>query len=208
LIYAYAEMMSERKGKNEEDIRNFGKDILREAGKLNENINDLMLLTDLESKFQLRNERIRASEICRDCTKYLKDAAEEKNIRLTVDVDEGLRFSADRSLISKVLIILVKNGIIYNRPGGQVEVNVSQKNDKIVFSVLDNGIGISFADQSRVFEKFYRVDSSVTYAESGVGIGLFIASRIAGLHNGEIILESAPDIGTSVQLILPKEPAV
>ncbi len=204
LIYAYAEMMSERRGKNEEDIRNFGKDILKEAGKLNENINDLMLLTDLESKFHLRNEKIKASEICRDCLKYLKDAAEEKNIGLSFNADEEIYFSADRSLISKALIILVKNGIIYNRPGGQVEVNVSQKNDKIIFSVMDNGIGISFSDQSRVFEKFYRVDSSVTYAESGVGIGLFIASRIAGIHSGEIVLESAPDIGTSVQFILPK----
>lgn len=114
---------------------------------------------------------------------------------------------------------LIDNGIKYNRPGGTVTVSWStfdtriktqtdrQGVSRLTFSVEDNGIGISEADQSRIFERFYRIDRSRSQEPKGTGLGLAIVKHIALLYNGDVSVRSRLGIGTTIyaSLIIPVE---
>ena len=95
---------------------------------------------------------------------------------------------------------LVQNGIRYNNPGGKVIVRVIKK-DRPVLIVKDDGIGIPASDQERVFERFYRVDKSRSKATRGTGLGLAIVKHIVELHDAKILLDSAPGVGTTIEVV-------
>ena len=95
----------------------------------------------------------------------------------------------------------------YNKPGGEVEVHVENKADGAVLSVRDTGIGIPYAHQSRVFERFYRVDKSHSREIGGTGLGLSIVKHGALLHGARIDLESEVGVGTLITVTFPQQGA-
>ena len=98
---------------------------------------------------------------------------------------------------------LCDNAGKYNKPGGEVEVNVADGPENVVLTVRDTGIGIPRAHQSRVFERFYRVDKSHSKDIGGTGLGLSIVKHGALFHNAEVELWSEPGVGTSVTIAFP-----
>ena len=98
---------------------------------------------------------------------------------------------------------LCDNAIKYNRPGGSVTVTVKQLPSAVRLTVADTGIGIPPADQSRIFERFYRVDKSHSKRVGGTGLGLSIVKHGAMLHNASVSLQSIPERGTSITLEFP-----
>ena len=92
----------------------------------------------------------------------------------------------------------------YNRDGGSVFVKVETEGENAVLTVRDTGIGIPDADQSRVFERFYRVDKSHSKASGGTGLGLSIVKHAVMYHHGKVELRSATGEGTRVRAVLPK----
>ena len=100
-----------------------------------------------------------------------------------------------------MLYNLCDNSIKYNRSGGSVTVRVDRHDSKVRLSVSDTGIGISPAEQSRVFERFYRVDKSHSKQIGGTGLGLSIVKHGAQYHNARIFLNSKPGEGTNVTLL-------
>ena len=93
---------------------------------------------------------------------------------------------------------LCDNAIKYNVPGGNVAVSVWQNGPTTTLSVVDTGIGIPYADQSRVFERFYRVDKSHSKEVGGTGLGLSIVKHAAQYHGAKIELKSDPGKGTAI----------
>ena len=103
-----------------------------------------------------------------------------------------------RGLLYEIVQNLCSNAVKYNVDGGSVDVSVLKKDGHVVLTVADTGIGIPPEDQSRVFERFYRVDKSHSKASGGTGLGLSIVKHAAQYHNADIRLQSTPGKGTTV----------
>src|SRR5207249_8269842 len=97
---------------------------------------------------------------------------------------------ADRDKVRQVLVNLVENAIKYSPDGGRVEIGVESQEENVLFHVRDEGLGIPSDEQSRVFEKFYRVDPHMTRGVGGTGLGLYICYELVGRMGGHSWLES------------------
>ena len=107
-------------------------------------------------------------------------------------------------MLYEMIYNLCDNAIKYNKKDGEVEVTVSRgRNGRAIVAVADTGIGIAKEDQERIFERFYRVDKSHSRETGGTGLGLSIVKHGAKLHNAEIKIESALNVGTEIKLIFP-----
>ena len=111
-----------------------------------------------------------------------------------------------RRLLYEIARNLCENAVKYNVPGGSVTVEVAETDRDVTLLVRDTGIGIPEGDQSRVFERFYRVDKSHSRAIGGTGLGLSIVKHAVAYHHGTLRLESQPGKGTVITVTLPKEP--
>jgi len=119
-------------------------------------------------------------------------------------VHEKMLVTGDAMSLKQALINLVDNAIKYNRPGGTVRLSARAEGSQVVLQVQDSGIGISKADQQRVFDRFYRVDKSRSRSQGGSGLGLAIVKKIVEDHGGTISVESTPGEGSTFRMSLPR----
>lgn len=103
-------------------------------------------------------------------------------------------------MLKELIENLTQNAIRYNNSGGKVDISISQKDERAMLVVKDNGIGIPASEQGWVFERFYRVDKSRSKATGGTGLGLAIVKYIADIHDAKIELDSAPGVGTTISV--------
>ena len=137
--------------------------------------------------------------LLQDIAEYLRDEAEKKQVSISVSGYPVFVLGVGK-ILDEMIYNLCDNAIKYNRPGGSVWIELSMQNKKILLTVRDNGIGIPEEHQSRIFERFYRVDKSHSREIGGTGLGLSIVKHGAIFHNAELLLESTPGEGTSVTI--------
>jgi len=106
-----------------------------------------------------------------------------------------------------LLAILLDNAVKYTPAPGVVEFGLEVRSDKAVISVRDSGIGIAEPDQTKIFERFYRVDKARSREFGGAGIGLTIADWIVRQHHGSIAVQSSIGNGSTFLIELPLQPA-
>lgn len=205
-ISGYAEMMASGMVRDE-DIPRFSERIHREASRMIALIQDIIMLSELESQpadlsLSPELENIDLAEIGEKTVERLLLQARNAYLTLTWE-GEPVRIHGNAALLEELCENLTENAIRYNRPGGFVIVSTGTSGKKVFLRVKDNGIGIPKAEQSRVFERFYRVDKSRSKAKGGTGLGLSIVKHIVLLHQGEIQLESEPGVGTTVTVFFP-----
>lgn len=124
--------------------------------------------------------------------------------KLVVEVSlSPLTVTADADLLNQVWVNLLSNAIKFTPEGGTIEIVGERVGDFAVILVTDSGIGVSPADQVRIFERFYKSDRARTRTTSGSGLGLAIAKTIVEMHRGTISVESEPNRGTTVSVRLP-----
>lgn len=126
----------------------------------------------------------------------------------TIDMDVALPemvVSADEDLLGQVWSNLLHNSIKFTPAGGQVRVEIQQRNGQVICNVIDTGIGIPAEVQEHVFERFYKTDQARERSNSGSGLGLAIAKKIVELHQGTIAIASQPGTGTTVTVSLPAQ---
>ena len=143
---------------------------------------------------------------------YINELVEEiiKETKL-IDLDheistnrnEYVAIYADKKFLKQALRIFVDNSIKYTPKGGAIKLNSYVKKNNLVLEIIDNGIGIPKDDLPYIFNRFYRCDKSRTKESGGSGLGLSIAKWIIGKHNGSIIVESKPKMGTTIMVSLP-----
>jgi len=114
---------------------------------------------------------------------------------------------ADPRLLRDALDIVLENAMNYSPAGGPIRITVRPDKSMLVISVQDNGIGIPPDHLGRIFDRFHRVDSSLTRTVDGLGLGLAICKRIMELHGGAVWAESEPEVGSTFYLALPWLPA-
>ena len=129
--------------------------------------------------------------------------AKTKNVTITCK-GKPCYIKANPSLAEELIYNLCDNAIRYNKDGGSVEVSVSDLSNSVVLSVSDTGIGIEEKYQSRIFERFFRVDKSRSKETGGTGLGLAIVKHITEVHGAQLNIHSTPGVGTTIQITFKK----
>ena len=187
-----------------EDIQSFAGDIYQEAQRLIALVEDIIRLSRLdEGAESLEREPVNLLSVAQDVARRLDSAAQKAGVTLKV-MGLSVEVRGIPSVLDEMVYNLCDNAIKYNHPGGTVNVTVAPADDgSAEVTVEDTGIGIPVEDQSRVFERFYRVDKSHSKEIGGTGLGLSIVKHGASLHGAQIHMDSQVGRGTSVQLLFP-----
>ena len=202
-IIASAELMRNKLVKPEDSER-FLWYIEEEGRRLLELIEDIIELSKLDEGRNLPKENFELSELVKDAAEQLRDSAEERDIRLELELEPCI-IEGVPGLAQEIAANLIENAIKYNIEGGSVNVSLKSENEKAVLKISDTGIGISAEDKDRVFERFYRVDKSHSKKTEGTGLGLSIVKHAAACLNAEVRLESELGKGTEITILFPKK---
>ena len=202
-ISGCAELMKNGMVKPEDTVR-FAGQIYSEAQRLINLVEDIIRLSRLdEGAEDMQRERIDLYALSASVIDSLGNEAKENKI--TVELCGGPAFIwGVRQLVSGMIYNLLDNAIKYNKANGSVKLSVSNEGEFSVVKVSDTGIGIPPEHQSRVFERFYRVDKSHSKEVGGTGLGLSIVKHSAMVHNAKIDLQSTPGKGTSITVRFPR----
>ena len=188
----------------QEDIPHFAGKVYDESQRLITLIGDIIRLSQLdENEVPLEREQVDMLELARDVVDSLQSVAQQNSILLAVHGTHGVVYGV-RRVLHEMVYNLCDNAVKYNRAGGRAWVSVTAEKQTVSVSVRDTGIGIPDAQQSRVFERFYRVDKSHSKAVGGTGLGLSIVKHGAVLHHAEITLHSELEKGTEIILKFPQ----
>ena len=199
-ISGYAELMMNGMVPKEK-IPEFSGRIYHESARLSDLVADIIQLSRMEgNKSDMPFEAVDLNELAQDIVTNLRGAAEKKSIHLELQGNQEF-VRGVRQILYEVLYNVAYNAIKYTSEGGKVEVTVGKKENHPFYRVQDNGIGIPKKEQSRVFERFYRVDKSHSRQTGGTGLGLSIVKHGAALHHADVHLESEPGKGTSIEII-------
>lgn len=202
-IMGSAELMENGLVKSE-DMTRFVGHIRTETGRLVTLIDDIIRLSRLDEGCDMPFEDVDLYEVATDVTMGLVDIAAAKDIEITV-TGGTVRIKSVRGLLTEIIYNLCDNAIKYNKDGGMVEVSISRQENLAVISVKDSGIGIPPEHQTRIFERFYRVDKSRSKESGGTGLGLSIVKHAVQYLNGKIDLQSSPGEGTVIQVSFQEE---
>ena len=184
------------------DVPRFIGHIRTEATRMVALISDIIRLSQLDEGVEMPRENVDLTALAEEVADSLSPAAARRKIALHAEGQPVSVFGV-RRLLYEVLYNLCDNAIKYNVEGGQVDVHVSAEDGMACVEVSDTGIGIPKADQSRIFERFYRVDKSHSKASGGTGLGLSIVKHAVQYHHGKIELQSELCHGTTVRVRLP-----
>jgi PAS domain S-box-containing protein len=167
-------------------------------------INDLATLSRAErGKLDVDVEPINAHDLIEDLAANYKEQATLKKLVIQTDIDPGLELlQSSRLYVREILQNFITNAIKYTEEG-QVTIGARPKSMGVEFFVSDSGIGISKADQERVFDKFFRSEDYRTRANSGTGLGLYVTMKLARLLHAEIELESTLNHGSTFSIYIP-----
>ena len=188
-----------------EDQPRFLSRIHQEADRLVALINDILRLSQLDEGGALPHEQVSVLELAQEAARSLTAQAAAQAVHISVTGTVGTVFGV-RRLLDEIARNLCENAVKYNVPGGSVTVEVAETDRDVALLVRDTGIGIPEGDQSRVFERFYRVDKSHSRAIGGTGLGLSIVKHAVAYHHGTLRLESQLGKGTVITVTLPKKP--
>ena len=201
-ITGFAELMKEGMVPKEK-MQEFSGDIYRESRRLIDLVDDIIQLSRLdEGTANFSKSPVDLYTLSGQVIESLRPVAQKQDITLTLSGQHAVIEGVEQ-LLQEMIYNLCDNAIKYNISGGSVTVSVWQNGQTVTLSVVDTGIGIPYADQSRVFERFYRVDKSHSKASGGTGLGLSIVKHAAMYHGGKVELESQVGSGTEIRVTLP-----
>ena len=187
----------------QEDVPRFVGHIRAEAQRLVTLIGDIIRLSQLDEGDEMPRESVDLLSVAKEAAQDLQGAAEARNVTISVE-GKSVQINGVRRLLYETIYNLCDNAVKYNREGGSVRVQVDEADGKASIRVADTGIGIAPEHQSRIFERFYRVDKSHSKASGGTGLGLSIVKHAVAYHHGEIALESEVGKGTAITVSFPE----
>ncbi|HJC67606.1 MAG TPA: GHKL domain-containing protein [Candidatus Enterocloster excrementigallinarum] len=205
-IQGYAELLESGMIQDEATKADFASRIKKEAVRMTGLINDILMISRLEAKeAEVTFSDVRVSVLLEEIIDSLKPQAAEAQVFVHVDC-QPLMIHANLQQMRELLTNLISNAIKYNRPGGQVWINIRETDGQMVIRVKDNGVGIPSDSLDRIFERFYRVDKGRSRKQGGTGLGLSIVKHIVNFYHGTIHVSSEPDMGSEFTVFLPMFP--
>ena len=179
--------------------------ILEHSRRLARLTEDLLKLSQMDAeRLELEIRPISVSQLIESCYETSQRRSVEKDLDLSLNVPSQLPdVAADHRRIQEVLQNLLDNAIQYTLPGGKIVLSAELRNDEVIFTVADTGIGIPQADQPRIFERFYRVDVARSREAGGTGLGLSIAKHLVEAHGGRLWVDSEVGVGSKFNFSIP-----
>lgn len=203
-IRAMAETIALRGRKDPGAAERFAQKIISEADRLVNLAEDLLDLAKIEAgQRPVRSEWFFLREVAEQVLGQLGHLADAKAIENELEIPADLKAYADKDAVRQILANLLDNAIKYTRPGGLVRITAQQSGEAVAVSVFDTGIGISEEEQTRIFERFYRVDKARSRELGGTGLGLSIVKHLVEAHGGQVLVESLPGKGSTFTFLLP-----
>lgn len=202
-ISGFAEML--RSGDTPKDtVVDFSSSIYDEAQRLITLVSDIIKISELDENSDIfEKQEVDLFALSQNVIKSLRSLADKQDISLNLIGETACVLGATK-IVDEMIYNLCDNAIKYNKQGGMVDIIINTTDTKVELTVRDTGIGIPKSEQTRVFERFYRVDKSHSKQVGGTGLGLAIVKHAAACTGAEISLESRENIGTTVTITFNK----
>lgn len=203
-IKGFVETLLEGAIDDRENNRAFLKIIREHTERLDALVNDLLVLSSLESKeMSLDKNSINLKPQVEEIILGFRSQLNKKGITVNIDLPPSLTIKADKNRIGQVFTNLIDNAIKFNKEKGLIKIYNGELVGKLKIIVEDSGVGIPVKDMPRIFERFYRVDKARSREFGGTGLGLSIVKHIIELHNGSVGVESVEGFGSKFWFTLP-----
>ncbi|MDR2598690.1 MAG: hypothetical protein LBC73_00250 [Oscillospiraceae bacterium] len=197
-IIGFSEMLNKDMIKSEQEKADIMHRIETEAKRMSVLIGDILTISNLESNGEPKEYTdVNFKDVIIEAITAVSPVKDDTTIEITTDLDDVL-YRVDKRQLYELCVNLIENAVKYNKPNGSVEISLKKENDNVMLTVKDTGIGIPPKYQTRVFERFYRVDYGRDKKVGGTGLGLSIVKHICALYNWKLSLISKPGIGTEV----------
>ena len=198
-----------RRSRGEAEYKESLRHILLEAERTTALIEQLLSLARADSgRETVKLQPVNLAHMLNALVEGWQQVATIRSMQLSAKIDDAAVFvMGDEPLLRRLADILLDNAIKYTPSPGSVRLSLEQNADKAVMTVQDSGVGIAEEEQSKIFERFYRVDRARTRAQGGTGLGLAIAQWIVAQHHGAIAVVSRPGEGATFRVELPRIPA-
>ena len=182
--------------------------IFEHARRLARLTDDLLKLSSMDAdRLELEIRRVSVNELIESCLETTQHRAAEKEVEVDLaqpaQVAELPDIAGDRRRLAEILQNLLDNATQYTLAGGRITVSAEARDTDVIFTVSDTGIGIPKSDQSRIFERFYRVDAARSREAGGTGLGLAIAKHLVEVHGGRIWVDSEIGQGSKFHFSVP-----
>ncbi|MHC1723341.1 MAG: ATP-binding protein [Aminipila sp.] len=205
-IKSYTETLLDGCVEDPATVNEFLEIIDNEADRMNRLVKDLLQLSRLDNNQEILNRKEgNLISLLKSAVKKVELTAANKDQHLNClfNDEERIPVDMDKDRVEQVILNVISNAIKYTTEGGRIDIDALKMDKNAVITVTDNGIGIPETEQSRVFERFFRVDKARSRALGGTGLGLAISKQIVEGHQGTIELESKEGKGTKVTITLP-----
>lgn len=200
-ISGYAELIKNGMVKDE-DIKKFSGIIFDEAGQMLRLIENIILISKLDEKPELKcEEEVSIKETIDEILELYKGKIDAKNLSVECHIEEGLKKNVPLGMLSELYRNLISNAIKYNKDGGKIIITVEKRADNIISKITDTGIGLEKDEIPRIFERFYMVDKGRNRNTNSTGLGLAIVKHIVEDMGGTIDVESELGKGTTMKVI-------
>jgi two-component system, OmpR family, sensor histidine kinase BaeS len=204
-IKGYSDVLSKGMVKNQEEQMEYLTIINKESKRVALLVDDLFEMSKLQTgKFQLDKVMANMSVIIEKSVAALKPAAEKKELKIEIILPDQIEFILmDIKRMEQVLYNLIENAIKYTEKG-KVTIHSFFQNEVAVIEIKDTGVGIPEEEIPMIWDLFYRVEKSRARKTGGSGLGLYIVKQIIDSHNGEIVVNSIENQGTTFSISLPR----
>lgn len=200
-ISGYAELIKNGMVKDE-DIKKFSGIIFDEAGQMLRLIENIILISKLDEKPELKcEEEVSIKETIDEILDLYKGKIDAKNLSVECHIEEGLKKNVPLGMLSELYRNLISNAIKYNKDGGKISITVEKRADNIISKITDTGIGLEKDEIPRIFERFYMVDKGRNRNTNSTGLGLAIVKHIVEDMGGTIDVISTVGEGTTFKII-------
>lgn len=183
--------------------QDFYQRIIKEADSMTQLINDILMISKLESAdVEVVESEVHLQDICNEVLEIVSPLADKQQVEIYTNIENKSVITVYQH-VHHILQNLMSNAIKYNKENGSVHVVLSVKDGLLMIQVEDDGMGIKDEDKERIFERFYRQDKGRSKRIGGTGLGLSIVKHIVNYHQGSIRLTSKEDVGTIITVFIP-----
>ena len=203
-IHGYAETLLGGALEDQQNNRRFVEIIQAQASRLTNIASDLLTLSQLENGKPIQPRPVAVRPVLESAMRTVESSARVREVQLVCPEIEELNVMGLELRLEQVFVNLLDNAVKFNRPGGEVRVEVRSEDGKARIVIADTGIGIPSEDLPRVFERFYRVDKARSREMGGTGLGLSIVRHVIEQMGGTVTVESRLGQGTEFTLLIPE----